>query len=160
MKTGFIKYLILPIILIIIGCSPIRKTIITQKTEVIQKDSTVLRDSVVYHHLYKELYNDYTGLLDTLELETSYASAKAYVDTTNKLLKGQIKNKNKDIPIQIKWKEHIIRRDSLVFKDVPVPVEVEKVVHPKYEKFLWCYFIITFILFLIKIYIFLQKRKL
>lgn len=112
------------------------------------RDSTVINyhyidsinyiDSTIYHHLYKEIYRDYTGLLDTLNLEDSYSKAQAYIDTTNKQLKGSIATKDADIPVKIKYKEKLVYRDSIVYQkeEVPIPVEVEKKYIPK-----WCWWL-------------------
>lgn len=145
MKTGFIKYLIL-IILIIIGCSPIRKTIITQKTEIIQKDSTVLRDSVVVVPVEKIV--DIVPVYDTLYLQTSLAKSKTWVDTTLHILKGNLENKQQLIK-KIVYRDKYAFRDSLVYK--PVTVEVEKPVKytPKFIKGLAGVGIISIILFIL-----------
>ena len=108
-------------------------------------DSVRFVDSTVYHHLYKEVYNDYADMLDTLNLEDTYSKAKAYIDTTNKLLKGSIATKDVDIPVQIKWKEKIVYKDSIVYQkeEIPVTVEVVKTKHPKYEWILWVWSILS-----------------
>ena len=144
MKTGFIKYLILPIILIIIGCSPIRKTIITEKVQVVQRDSTVLRDSVIITPVEKVV----EIAPDTLYMETSLAKARAYFDTTICMLKGNMENKQQLVQ-KIAYREKTVFRDSLVYK--PVPVEVEKPVEyiPKYIKGLAMVGIISILVFII-----------
>ena len=84
-------------------------------------------------------------MLDTLNMETSLASAKAYLDTANKKLNGEIRNKDTSIPYQIKWKERIVYKDSIVYQkeEIPVPVEVVKTKHPKYEWILWVWSILS-----------------
>ncbi|MBQ3414539.1 MAG: hypothetical protein IJH39_04160 [Clostridia bacterium] len=84
-------------------------------------------------------------MLDTLNLETSLAAAKAYLDTTNKKLAGEIKNKDTSIPYQIKWKEKIVYRDSLVYKEkeIPVPYEMPVKFVPKFYKFCLIWFIVS-----------------
>lgn len=116
------------------------------------RDSVYFRDTTIQYKIEKEYVRDYTGLLDTLEMETSYASARAWVDTSRAVLAGSIRNKENVINIPVQVKEKVTVRDSIVYKDVPVPVEVEKVVHPKYEGWLWGYVVLTllaFILFLL-----------
>ena len=115
---------------------------------VVLKDSTVVNyhyidsinyiDSTIVVPIYKEYYRDYADLLDTLKLETTLASAKAYIDTTNKKLNGEIQNKDTSIPYQIKWKEKVIYRDSISYQkeEVPVPVEKEVKYVPKFYKWL------------------------
>lgn len=131
--------LICLIIMQIWGCSVVKPVPVQTQIKYEIRDSINFIDSTVYHTLYKEVYRDYTNLLDTLNLSTSYADAKAYVDTSKMLLMGEIKNKDADIPVKIKWKEKIVHRDSIITKEVPVPVEVEKIVHKHYwyESILW-----------------------
>ena len=83
-------------------------------------------------YLDKERYVDVVKPLDTLKLETSYAKAEAYLDTANVVLRGSIENKP-DVPvkIQIKWKEKIVYRDSIVTKEIPVEVTKEVTKYPK-----------------------------
>lgn len=116
------------------------------------RDSVYFRDTTIQYKIEKEYVRDYTGLLDTLDMETSYASARAWVDTSKAVLAGEIKNRENVIDIPVSVKEKVTVRDSIVYRDVPVPVEVEKVVHPGYEKWLWGYVVLTllaFILFLL-----------
>lgn len=142
MKTGFIKYLILPIILIIIGCSPIRKTIITEKVEVVQRDSTVIKDSIVVTPVEKVV--DIAP--DTLYMETSLAKARAYFDTTICMLRGNMENKQQLIK-KIEYRDKYVFRDSLVLKEVPVEVEKPVKYIPKYIKGLAIVGIISLLLF-------------
>lgn len=73
---------------------------------------------------------------DTLKMATSVAEARAWVDTTTNTLKGELKNKKTALSQpQVVYKEKIQYRDSLIKKEVPVPVEVEKVV--KVVPFIW-----------------------
>lgn len=102
------------------------------------KDSIYLRDTTIQYKIEKEYLRDYTGLLDTLRLSTNYSDFMAFVDTTNNLLKGEAKNKEKtvDVPAQVESK--VQYRDSIIYQDRPVPVEVEKIVKvvPWYAKIL------------------------
>ena len=103
------------------------------------RDSVYFRDTTIKYQVEKEYVRDYTGLLDTLGLETSYASARAWVDTSRAPLSGEIRNRENVIDIPVSVKEKVTVRDSVVYKDVPVPVEVVRTVHPKYEWILWCW---------------------
>lgn len=129
------------------SCGIVKPVVIRDSTNVIinYKDSINFIDSTVYHHLYKEVYNDYADMLDTLNMEDTYSKAQAYLDTANKKLKGSIKTKDKDVPVPIKWKEKIVYRDSIVYQkeEVPVPYEVVKTKHPKYEWILWTWLVLS-----------------
>lgn len=146
---GFIKKMAyLAVILIMVAsCGIVKPVVIRDSTNVIinYKDSINFIDSTVYHHLYKEVYNDYADMLDTLNLEDTYSQAQAYLDTANKKLKGSIKTKDKDVAVPIKWKEKIVYRDSIVYQkeEVPVPYEVVKTKHPKYEWILWTWLVLS-----------------
>lgn len=106
-------------------------------------DSVYLRDTTIQYKVEKEYVRDYTGLLDTLDMETSYASARAWLDTSRAMLSGEIRNKENVIDIPVSVKEKVTVRDSIVYQDRPVPVEVEKVVHPGYEKWLWAWLVFS-----------------
>ena len=106
-------------------------------------DSVYFRDTTIKYKVEKEYVRDYTGLLDTLDLETSYASARAWLDTSRAMLSGEIRNKENVIDIPVSVKEKVTVRDSIVYQDRPVPVEVEKVVHPGYEKWLWAWLVFS-----------------
>jgi len=105
-------------------------------------DSIAWHDSTVVSYITKERIVDVVNPLDTLKLETEYAKAEAYLDTTNRVLKGSLENKS-DVPVKtvIKWKEKILYKDSLVTKEVPVPYEVTKEVKV-IPKFFWICLII------------------
>lgn len=132
------------------GCRTIYPVKETEK--VVVKDSIFLRDTTIKYVIEKESVRDYTGMLDTLHLETSYASASAWIDTTDKKLSGQIKNKDLTLDIMTHVKERIIIRDSIKTKYVPVTMEVVKTKHPGYEPFLWAWTSITFLLLAFWIY--------
>lgn len=120
------------LLLLTFGCGVTKKTIqIEHVTETHYVDSTRWHDSTIYYVVPVERYRDYTSLLDTLKLETSLARAEAYIDTTNNTLKGSIENKKDSIKTVIRWKERIIQKDSLVYKEVPVEVEKEVTKYPK-----------------------------
>lgn len=121
------------------------------------RDSTIVHtvDSVVYTPIYE--VKDIVNQLDTLHLETDLAVAKAYVDTTHNLLKGSIKNK-KDQQVKYIYRDRIQYRDSIQIKEVPVHVEVEKIIRkaPWYNWILWPFAIIgliSILLLAVKIYL-------
>lgn len=137
---SFFNTIIYAVMLLTTACATIKpvpvETIIQYQT----RDSLVLRDSVVT--IPKERIVDIVPVYDSLRLETSMAFARAWVDTTTHTLKGELKNK---AGVQYKYvnREKIVYKDSIVTKEVPVEVEVVKTVHPKYEKWLWIYTILS-----------------
>ena len=77
--------------------------------------------------------------MDSLKMETSVAEAKAWIDTSTNTLKGEMKNKKTELSQpKIVYKEKTVYRDSLITKEIQVPVEVEKKVPfvPFFWKFL------------------------
>lgn len=116
---------------------------VAEKEYVTVRDSVYLRDTTVQYKVEKEYVKDYTGLLDTLRMETSYSSFAAWVDTSAAKLSGIAQNKEKIVDIPVQVKEKVTVRDSIVYKEVPVEVEVVKTVHPKYEAWLWAWLIFS-----------------
>lgn len=93
-----------------------------------------VRDSIVL--VPKALYRDYTGLLDTLRMETEYAKAEAWADTTHNILNGKLETKK-----AVEYRERTVYRDKIVYRDSiqvkEVPIEVEKIVYKTPKAFWW-----------------------
>ena len=136
MSKGLLVFSTLFLLVFFAGCK-VQYVPVEHTEYVTVRDSVYLRDTTIQYKIEKEYVRDFTGLLDTLDMETSYASARAWVDTSRATLSGEIKNKENVINIPVQVKEKVTVRDSIVYQDRPVPVEVEKVVHPGYEKWLW-----------------------
>lgn len=121
-------------LLILISCGITKPCHQKEETIVNVKDSIAWHDSTIITYLTKERYVDIVNPYDTLNLETSYATATAYIDTAFKALKGTIENKS-DVPVktQIKWKEKIVYKDSIrtIEKEIPVEVIEQVKVYPK-----------------------------
>lgn len=111
-------------LIFLVGCKPKQVIVEKEKLVYVTKDSIVHRDSTVY--IPVEAYKDYSSLLDTLFLSTSMAKAWSTVDTNKMLLVGEIRNikalEVKYIEVD-KWHTN----DSLVYKEKPVPYEVQVV---------------------------------
>ena len=123
-------------------------------------DSIVWHDSTIYHIVPKEIYKDYTALLDTMRLSTSYSEFAAYIDTTANLLKGFAKNTVDKIPVKTKWKERVVYKDSISYIKEPYPVEVVKEI-TKYPQSYWWFMgftILVFVYFGIRIYLKLKFK--
>lgn len=120
-----VAYMALFCLLVFVSCRTQPPTVI-QKEEIIwaYKDSITTRDSICYIPI--ERYVDIVPIYDTLVLENSISISHSWVDTTNHLLRGELKNKNA-IQYQVKYVERIVTNDSIVEREVPVPYEVEVV---------------------------------
>lgn len=120
---SFIKYVAMVAIFLGLSCCRTQPPTIIQKEQVIwtYKDSVVQRDSICYIPI--ERYVDIVPIYDTLVLESSTASSRCWVDTSNRLLRGEIKN-TKAIQYQVKYVERVVTNDSIVEREVPVPYPV------------------------------------
>lgn len=139
MKKFFYKIvLLLSVAGMIGGCGIFRKQPSTQPStnvQVLLKDSTVIKDSIRLVDLPVERIVDMVAVYDTLELETSLAKSRAWVDTSKHKLVGDIENK-KQANVRVEYRERLIYRDSVYTKEVPVPYEVVKEV-TKYPTLFW-----------------------
>lgn len=125
---------------------------VTQPTVQPINNQTNIKDSIAIHwvdsvrYIPKEVIKDIVPQYDSLIMETSMAKSVSYVDTTTHTLKGLLTNK-KGIEYKYIYKDRIEYRDSIQIKEVPVPVEVEKIVvkSPWYQFILWIFSIIGLI---------------
>lgn len=117
--------LVAVLITTISACSKTVYVPVIQKEVVSVHDTTVLHQRDTLVKVPEVRYKDFVGLLDTLVLETGLARSTAFVDTTAGVLKGTLEQRGK-LPVQVQWKERVVYRDSVSYRDVPVPVEVVK----------------------------------
>lgn len=140
---NLLQGLILALCLFFVGCKTQPPTVI-QKEEIIwtYKDSIVTKDSVCYIPI--ERYVDIVPQYDTLYLNSSIAESKSWVDTTNHILRGEIKNKSA-VTYQIKYIERVVVNDSIVEKEVPKPYPVveEKIKYPWWSWITLMWFVFT-----------------
>lgn len=147
------------------GCKTIQYVPIKTDTQVEVKDSTVfhIKDSV--RIIERSRWKDYGGLLDTLRIRGNRSEMRAWTDTTNNILNGSLEEDPQEEKTRIVYKDRWKVRDSLVFKDVPVPVEVTKEVKviPKFWRISGVFGIICLVLLLAvigwKVYGFFKFRK-
>lgn len=122
------------------GCKTIQYVPIKGDTEVVYKDSVITRLDTLY--LYRkeiERVRDFTGLLDTLRLETKGARATAYIDTSTSpaLLKGTLEDKNVPMEVVVPTKEEYHLKDSSTHQQIPIPTVITEVKEVKYVP--WIY---------------------
>lgn len=130
------------------ACTTVKYIPVKETEYVTIKDSVYFRDTTVQYRIEKEYVRDYTGMLDTLRIETKYSEFEAHLDTLSKKLSGSARNKELSIPVQASLKEKVQYRDSIVYKEIPTPYEVEKKVKfvPWYAKTLSGFGIVFLIL--------------
>lgn len=112
-RMTLVALLLLGYIFILFSCksvSRVTETTSNEKIEIVYKDSIRYFDSTVI--IPVERYVDIVKSYDTLELETSQAKAKAWVDSI--FLRGEIENKS---IVQYKYVDKWHVKDSLVYKE-------------------------------------------
>lgn len=122
-------------VLVFGGCRTIQYVPVETIKEVHVKDSVYVTDTLVRIELEKARLSDFVDIRDSLVLTTDLARSVTFIDTTRAILRGTIENikpyVEKPIPVQHK----IEYRDTVITKEVPVEVEVEKIV--KVVPFFW-----------------------
>lgn len=133
------KFLFLFLVAVLFtSCTTIKYIPVKETEYVTVRDSVYLRDTLVRIELEKARLADFVDLGDTLVLSTDLARSTAFLDTTSGKLKGTLENIKKYVEGNMQVKEKIVYRDSVTTKEIPVPVEVEKIVKhtPWYTKVL------------------------
>lgn len=110
------------------ACTTIKYIPVKETEYVTVRDSVYFRDTLVRVELEKARLSDFCDLTDTLVLSTDLARSTAYLDSTSGKLKGTLENIKKYVEKPVQIKEKIVYRDSVTTKEIPVPVEVEKIV--------------------------------
>ena len=123
--------------LLVFGCTTIKYVPVETIKEIKVHDTTYLHRTDTLVQVPEVSLSDYINVADTLRLEAPYALSTAWVDTTLGILKGRLVQGGK-LPVQVVEKERVVYRDSIVRQEIPVPVEVEKIVKhtPWYAKVL------------------------
>lgn len=127
--------------LVFVGCKTIQYVPVEHTEYVTVRDTTFLRDTVIRTELQKARISDFVDVTDTLVLSTDLATATAFVDTTKAILRGTIENTKPYVEKPVQIKERIVYRDSVITKEIPVEVQVEKVVKhvPR-----WCWWTLVY----------------
>lgn len=127
---------ILSLLLCFVSCKPTEQVIVHHEYIQHITDSVIYHDSIVT--IPHEVYTNITWNYDTLTLETSLAKAECWVDSL--WLRGSISNKQQVIYKYIeveKW------RDSIVYREKPVPYPVVEYVKNPVNKsiLIWAIFV-------------------
>jgi hypothetical protein len=125
------KKIIAVLLLLFVGsCSTVKYVPISDSENIHKVDSTIIqyRDTTIFVEVPVEVVKEVVPQLDTLYMETSLAKSTSYLDTTTRTLKGELKNKQEPLEkiVYLPSKEHIVYRDSIITKEVPVEVQIEK----------------------------------
>lgn len=156
LKNTFLFLIAVVSAVLIASCTTVRYVPVETVKEVHVRDSVYFRDTLVRVELEKARLSDFCDVNDTLVLSTDLARSTAYLDTTSGKLKGTLENIKQYVEKNVPLKEKIVYKDSVVYQDRPVPVEVEKVVKvvPKF----WRVFGILGILSLVAAVLYILKR--
>lgn len=106
------------------GCKTIYVPVETVR-EVSVHDTTYLHRTDTLVQIPDANLSDYINVADTLRISADFATMSAWVDTSFNQLKGRLVQGGK-LPIQVVEKERIVRKDSLIYQQVPYPVVEEK----------------------------------
>lgn len=129
--------------LLLFGCGHSKHIAVQQEHNIYRFiDKVRWYDSTVIVKLPLERVKDIVPTYNLLHMETSLAVAEARLDTASHSLVGEMWNKD-EIPTQIRWKERVVYRDSIVTVKEEIPVEVvrERVKYPKTYWILLAFFL-------------------
>lgn len=156
------KLLPLVLALSLAACTTIKYVPI--KGETIVKDSLIIetRIDTIEVKLPAERVRDWTGLLDTLRLETGLATSTTWVDTTKGILAGELKNKETPVEVYVPSTSKLEVRDSLVYveKPIEIPIETEVKVYPRWMIVLSLLGVVSTLILGFGIYLRLKKKTL
>ena len=115
MKALKIALFLMPLLLLS-GCGTLKKNTESENTKVIYIETEKIVMDTVTVEVPVEVTMTYSGLRDTLKMETSIARAEAYIDENEMQLVGSIENKPAQIEKVVPLKYKTIIRDSLIFQ--------------------------------------------
>jgi len=142
------------------ACGPIKQIPVETTTQVNIKDSTAVHwiDSVRIHEATR--YRDLAWLGDTLNIEGQRSRMWAVADTTKEVILGGLEEDPVEEKTRIIYKDKIEYRDSIRNVEVPVPVEIEKEikVYPRWMIVLSILGIVSTLVLSFQIYLKLKKK--
>ena len=156
MKLKHYLIMLLPIVVLLCGCAPIKEIPVQTIEKEIIKDSLIYITDSVLVQVPVEIVKEVLPALDTSYLKTSNAESVAYLDTAKKQINHTLKQSG-TVKAQIDTVIQVQYVDRIVEKEIPVTVEIEKPYIPN-----WCWYllfldILLILSFVIKIYL---KNKL
>ena len=147
------------VIFSIFSCKTLQYVPVGTGTTVNVKDSTAIHwiDSVRIHE--KTRYKDLAWLGDSLQIEGQRSRMWAYADTTKECLIGGLEEDEVQEKTRIIYKDRLVYKDSIRIEEKPVPVEVEKEVKviPKFWRVMGILGIVLSCLFLFLGFLKIQK---
>lgn len=90
-----------------------------------------IRDSIRITE--RSRYKDWTGLLDTLSISSARGHMRAWTDTTRNILAGELTEEPLEEKTRIVYRDREVLKDTTIYQQVPVEVEVVKSVVPRWS---------------------------
>ena len=90
-----------------------------------------IRDSIRITE--RSRYKDWTGLLDTLSISSARSHMRAWTDTTRNILAGELTEEPLEEKTRIVYRDREVLKDTTIYQQVPVEVEVVKSVVPRWS---------------------------
>lgn len=140
---------------VFVGCKTIQYVPVKERVEVAVHDTTYLHKTDTLIQVPEISIADFIDIRDTLYMKASHSESYAWVDTTMNALKGRLIQGGK-LPVQIVERERVVKKDSLIYKEKPIPVTVEKKVTPKWAWYSLIFSIICVLLGVFYAYIHLK----
>ena len=136
------KIAIFTLFLLFMGCAATKPaTVPIQSSTIIEyKDTTIYLEKVIEVPMPVERVVEVVPRFDTLRMETGVAKAECWADTTNRVLRGRMENKQTALKGKIDTCFVVEYVDRYTEKEVAVEVPVDV---PYIPKFAWLCIIFT-----------------
>lgn len=155
-KRGINAAILVLIATVLSSCSITKYVPTETETKVVYRDSLIYRTDTVSIQVPVEKIVEVVPMMDTLYMENTVAEAEAFVDTTLRVLRGNLTSKDVKLEKEIQYVDRVVYRDSVVVKEVPVEVEKIEYKTPKWAWYTIIYALLT--TFVIGLYITLKFK--
>ena len=135
------KILIFTLFMLLMGCAATKPVVPIQSETIIEyRDTTIYLEKVIEVPVPVERVVEVVPRFDTLRMETGVAKAECWADTTNRVLRGRMENKQTALKGKIDTCFVVEYVDRYTEKEVAVEVPVDV---PYIPKFAWLCIIFT-----------------
>lgn len=136
------KIVIFTLFMLLMGCAATKPATVPVKSETIveYRDTTIYLEKVIEVPVPVERVVEVVPRFDTLRMETGVAKAECWADTTNRVLRGRMENKQTALKGKIDTCFVVEYVDRFTEKEVAVEVPVDV---PYVPKFAWFCIIFT-----------------
>ena len=136
------KIVFFTLAIIFVGCAVTKPATVPIQSETIveYRDTTIYLDKIIEVPVPVERVVEVVPRFDTLRMETSVAKAECWADTTNRVLRGRMENKQTSLKGKIDTCFVVEYIDRYTDKEVAVEVPVDV---PYIPKFAWFCIIFT-----------------